>query len=156
MPRKHLWLWKIYLAFMLVFAVKSTYYLLMPDSQSFFYYFILRAFDPIFYAVYTAHVMQVLLSVIHWIPVFLYVYRIRFLSSEFWKSLFILRCIFEITGHSYATNSLVALYHRKPKICLTIFIILIIPHIPSYMVCYWYAFRRENCLRRPRSSTRRV
>ena len=131
---------------MLLFVIKKAYYLFMTDSQSFFYYFILRAFDPFFYVTYTAHVMQVLLSVIHWIPVFLYVYRIRFLSVEFWKCLLILRCIFEVTGHSYEMNSLIALYYRRPKTCLTIFIIFIIPHIPSYIVCYWYAFRREKVL----------
>jgi hypothetical protein len=146
MSRKHLWLWKIYLAFMLLIVIKKVYYLLMPDSQSFYYYFILRTFDLIFYIVYASHVMQVLLSVIHWIPVFLYVYRIRFLSAEFWKSLFILRCIFEIIGHNFEMNSLIALYHRKPEVLFTVFIIVILPHIPSYVVCYWYAFRQEKVL----------
>ena len=144
MPPKYSWIWKTYLAVMLLFLTKKVYYLLMPDTQSFFYYFILRAFDPVFYITYTAHVMQVLLSVVHWIPVFLYVYRIRFLSAEFWRCLFILRCLFEITGHSFEMNSLIALYHRKPKAFLAVFIILMIPHIPSYMACYRYAFRREK------------
>ena len=146
MPLKYPWIWKAYLAVLLLFVIKKVYYLLVPDTQIFFYYFILRAFDPIFYVIYTAHVMQVLLSVIHWMPVFLCVYRIRFLSAEFWKCLFILRCIFEITGHSYEMNSLIALYYRRPRIALTIFLFLVVPHIPSYMACYWYAFQQEKVL----------
>ena len=146
MPLKHPWVWKIYLLVMLLFIAKKVFYLFMPDSQTFFYYFILRSFDPIFYVTYSAHVMQVLLNTVHWIPVFLYAYRIRFLSTDFWKCLFILRCLFEITGHSFEMNSLVALYYRRPKASLIIFTILMIPHIPSYIVCYWYAFRQEKAL----------
>ena len=146
MPPKYPWLWKPYLVIMFLFLTKKVYYLLTPDSQSFFYYFILRAFDPAFHIIYTAHVMQVLLSVIHWIPLFLCIYRIRLLSAEFWQCLFILRCIFEVTGHTFEMNSLISIYHSKPKVFLSVSIILIAPHIPSYLICYWYAFRREKVL----------
>jgi hypothetical protein len=146
MRLKHSWIWKIYLLILLLFVIKDAYHLLMPNSQIFFYYFILRVFDPTFYAAYTAYVMRILLNTVHWIPVFLYVYRVRFLSVEFWKCLFILRCIFEIIGHTFEMNVLASIYHAKPKILLTAFIIFIIPHVPSYIACYGYAFRREKIL----------
>ncbi|MBN1869736.1 MAG: hypothetical protein JW847_04070 [Candidatus Omnitrophica bacterium] len=144
MPPRHPWIWKTYLIIALVFTFKNVAGLFMPDSESFLYYLILRVFHPFFYIIYTSHVLQVLLGAIHCIPLFLYTYRIRFLSADFWKALFILRCIFDVTGHSFELNSLISVYQSKPQLFWSVLAIFVIPHIPSYLACYWYAFQQEK------------
>jgi len=141
-PKRH-WVWKVYFIIILLFVTKEAYHLFTPGSPQFLYYFILRSFNPLFHIVHNTRVIHVLLNIIHCAPLFLYIYRIRFLNAEVWKYLFILRCIFEITSHSYEMNWIVALYHVNPKHLLLVLAILITPHIPSYMACYRYAFRRE-------------
>ena len=144
MPPKYQLVWKIYFAVTLLFVAKKAYYLFDPNSESFYYYFILRAFNPFFYVIYTAHVLHIMLSIIHCLPLFFYIYRIRALDPEVWKSLFILRCIFELTGHSYEITQLTASSYSRPELLAIVVIIMVIPHIPSYLACYWYAFRQEK------------
>ena len=144
MKIKHRWIWEAYLIIILVFAMRNLYDLFSQDSKSFLYYFILRSFDPTFMLHFSAYILYVLLNIIHCIPLFLFIYRIRFGNPEVWKLLFVLRCFFEVIGHSYDMNALVALYHAKPKLLLPASVIMIIPHIPSYLACYWYAFRNSD------------
>ncbi len=136
--------WKFYFAVILFFAIQKVYFLVTPGSPEYLYYLIIRTFDPIFYFAYSAHILHVLLNIIHCIPLFLYIHRIHLFNPTLWKCLFILRCIFEVTGHSYTNNIFAAFYHVNPKIVLLTFVIALLPQIPSYLVCYWYAFRRND------------
>ncbi|OGX35532.1 MAG: hypothetical protein A3C36_05505 [Omnitrophica WOR_2 bacterium RIFCSPHIGHO2_02_FULL_52_10] len=138
---KHRWVWEVYCVLMLAFAVKNIYNVFSPDSESFLYYFILRSFDPVFYFHYSAHVLQVLLNAVHCLPLFFFTYRVRCGVPAVWKTLFVLRCVFEVIGHAYGMNSLVALYHSKSKFLLLVIVAMTVPHIPSYAACFWYAFR---------------
>ncbi len=140
MKRKNQWVLKAYFFMILLFALQEFYQLISPDSSSFLYYFILRSFDPIFYITYMAHLTYVLLNLIHCIPLILSVYRIQFLHPDVWKYLFIFRCIFEFNGHSFEVNTAKALSHTSPELLIPIGIIAIIPYIPSYIICYKYAF----------------
>lgn len=144
MLKKQRSVWNIYLVIIVLFAAQKVYHLITPSSPSFLYYFILRSFDPIFYLVHSAHVLNVFLTVIHCIPLFLYIHRIRFLNPEIWKYLFVLRCIFEIFGHSYQMNTIIAFYQTNAKLTLLISAVMVLPHIPSYVVCYRYAFRQKK------------
>jgi hypothetical protein len=81
---------------------------------------------------------------IHCLPLFFFIYQIRFGPPEVWKLLFVLRCVFEVIGHTYDMNTLAAFYHSKSKYFFLAAAIMIVPHIPSYTACYWYAFRRND------------
>jgi hypothetical protein len=144
MPLKKQWIWEAYFVVIFIFAIRKVYALVIPSSEDFLYYFILRSFNPIFYIVYTAHVIHVLLGLIHCLPLLLYIHNIRFLNPEVWRYLFVLRCIFEIIGHSYQLNNLTALFYSNPTLLASVLIVSLLTYIPSYIACYWYAFRQEK------------
>jgi len=136
--------WEAYLVIILYFALRKTVDLLIPSSPEHLYYLIIRAFRPIYLLPYIAYIGHVVLNLIHCLPLFLYIHRIRFLNPIFWRCLFVLRCIFEITGHSYEANAFTALYHTSPKFFILTLIVVIFPLIPSYIACYQYAFQSRD------------
>lgn len=140
MSSKNRWLWELYFYFIFYLALRNSVHLFSSNSEEYLYYFILRNFNPVFYFAYFAHVMQVLLTLIHCIPLALYIYRIRFLNPMFWQFLFIARCVFEIFGHSYSWKMALAYHKSSPPLLVLILLSLILPYIPSYIVCYRYAF----------------
>jgi hypothetical protein len=140
MTEKQKWLWETYLAIILIFAIQKVYRLFNPGSSDFLYYAILRTFDPYFYIAYAARVTYVFLNLVHCVPLFLYIARIKFLNQNLWKCLFILRCIFELAGQSYEANTFIALSHSSPKLLLFLIVYTFGPAIPSYCACYQYAF----------------
>jgi len=135
------WIWEVYFVIVLSFAILKAYHLVVPGSPEFLYYTILRSFSSIFNITYGAHVTHVVLNLVHCIPLLLYIHRINFLNSKVWKTLFILRCVFEIFGRSYEINTFTALHHSNPKALLFIIASMIIQIIPSYFACYQYAFK---------------
>ncbi len=141
---KRKWLWTSYCFLLLYFIGREAYYLFVPTSETSLYYLILRAFDPVFYIAYSAYIIRLLLNFIHCLPLLLYTYRIRFLPPKFWQYLFILRCLFEIIGNSDELTALSALSHARPGMIWIAVIILLLPYVPSYLVCYWYAFRQDK------------
>ncbi|HQP10633.1 MAG TPA: hypothetical protein PKV41_04545 [Candidatus Omnitrophota bacterium] len=144
MSKRMPWLWMVYAVLVAVFTVRETYYFFVPDSEISLYFLILRAFDPVFYLAYAAYVLRLLLTLIHCLPIWLYAYRIRFLPTAFWQYLFFGRCLFEILGNAYEITSLVAFSHNNPKLVWIAPAIMLSPLIPSYIVCYWYAFGQEK------------
>jgi hypothetical protein len=138
------WLWTTYCVLIVVFVFKETYFLFAADSEIALYYLILRAFDPSFYLAYSAHLLRLLLTLIHCVPLMLYVYRVRFLPAVFWQFLFIARCLFEIIGNTYEITGLLAYSHQHPELVWIGPVFLVLPYIPSYVVCYVYAFRQEQ------------
>jgi len=144
MPKKISWIWKFYFIIFLFMCQKKLIHVFWPDSKEFLYYFILRAFDSIFHIPYCQYLLQVFLSALHCIVLFLFIYRIKWLNAEFWKYALILRCLFEVTGHSYELNNLIAFYRYDPMILLSILAFYITPHIPSYFASYWYAFKFDE------------
>lgn len=144
MSRKQKWVWEIYFAIVLFFAVEKIILFFNPGSSAHLYYSILKSFGPVFFNAHTTHTVHVFLNLIHCVPLFLYIYRINFLHTTFWKYLFVLRCIFEIIGSSYEINTLTAFYHSSPKIFLLILVSMVGPLIPSYFACYQYAFQSQD------------
>lgn len=144
MSRKQKWIWEIYFAIVLFFAVGKIAFFFDPGSPDYLYYSILRSFGPSFFNAHTAHIVHVFLNLIHCLPLLLYIYHINFLNTKFWKCLFVLRCIFEVTGSSYEINTLTAFYHSNPKLFLLILLSMIGPLIPSYFACYQYAFQSQD------------
>jgi len=144
MSQKQKWLWEVYFAMVLIFAIQEIYIFFNPDSSDYLYYSILKSFNPALFNAYTMHMIHVFINLIHCIPLLLYIHHIHFLNSMFWKCLFILRCIFEVFGSSYEVNTLTALYHSSPKLSLLAIIFLVGPLIPSYFACFQYAFQSQD------------
>ena len=144
MSRIQKWVWEAYFILILFSTVGKAYDLFNPGSPDYLYFSILKSFDPAFYFAYGMYTMQVALNVLHCIPLLLYVYRINFLHPKVWQYLFILRCIFEVVGRSYESNTFEALYHSNPKLLVIVLIVVFVPSIPSYCACYQYAFKSRT------------
>jgi len=139
-----LWLWEAYFLLAMVHAGLKVYYFVSPGSSEHLYYAMLRAFDPGLFMAYNAHVFYILLNALHCIPLLLFIHRIRFLNANFWKFLFVLRCLFEVAGQNYQVNAVKALLHANSEMLILFIAIMTVPLIPSYVACYLYAFRQDK------------
>ena len=136
------WAWAFYFALIFFLVTQKVYAFFSPDAHPYFYYSFLKYFHFRYMFVYGAALVQVILNVVHLVPLILFITCQEFLNKKFWQTLFILRIFFDIFGHSFEIQELISYYHLKPLICLLIFIKEAAPYIPSYIACYLYAFGR--------------
>ena len=108
------------------------------------YFRILYYFDNIFYFPFFLSLCQAIFTIIHFIPLMLYLDKKYMFSARPWKYLFFLRIIFDISGHSFEANNLQAYYYSDPLLAAVVFIQYVSFYIPSYLGCYKYAFKRNN------------
>lgn len=142
--RQERWVWEIYLILLLGFVLRKFFNFFYPQSQSYIYFRILYAFDPFFFSSYLFNGIQVTLNLANCIPLILYIYRISWLKPVYWQYLLIFRLIFDIIGHPFELNHIVAAFHNNPKACLFFFIQSISIYLPSYIACFRYAFMHER------------
>ena len=141
---KKLWIWEVYFVLLIGFTLRQAVNLFHPEGTANLYFFILRAFDSLFIFNYFMNVAQVLLDILYFVPLALYIYDKKFLSPEIWKSLFILRLFFDVAGHSYEWNTLISIFYADPIIGLIVLVESVSTYIPSYIVCYRYAFQGKT------------
>jgi len=144
MPLKTRWIWEGYLVLIIALAAGKAYNFFSPRSPQHLYFQILYYFHPLFFIPYFLTLAQILFNILHCLPLALYIYRIPLSQPQVWKCLFMLRVIFDLTGHPYEMNTLVSIYHADPPICLLTLLLAVFPSIPSYWACWRYAFRREK------------
>lgn len=139
---KKKWLWEVY-SFILLFSVlRRAWNFFSPSSPIYLYFYLLKAFHPFYTFLYAVNVWQIFLSVIHILPLVLFIYRVPFGNPKFWQYLFILRIIFDLAGNSYECDTVISFYHEDPLLGLAILIQSISTYIPSYIACYQYAFKQ--------------
>ena len=146
MPDKTKWLWEIYLPFFFILAVGRAVSFFAPQTPEHLYFKILYSFNPVFYISYSLSLIQIVLTLLHGLPLALYTFRVRWLPPRFWQYLLILRVIFDLTGHPYEMNTVVSMYHTSPRLCALTILFAVLPYLPSYWACYAYAFRKEKSL----------
>ncbi len=144
MPKKRNWVWILYIAFLTSLIGRKVYNLVTPTSPNYFYYFFLRTFDPIFFVPYILNYAQVIINVIHLIPLTLYIFYIPAFNRRLWQTLFIARVIFDILGHTYEIRILTSFLHDNPLTCLFLTAQSVVPYVPSYVACYRYAFSQSS------------
>jgi len=137
-------IYAIYLIVLTLFVGRKVHNLFLPETATFFYYFILRSFHPLFYITYGLYFLQVTFQVIHLVPVALYALRIRWLDVEFWQHLLILRFILDLSGHNYEIKQIIAISYYEPRIAVFVFLQSILIYVPSYWLCYQYAFKQDR------------
>lgn len=143
MSVKGRWIAEAYFVLFVGLTVRKACNFFAPHSPSHLYFEFLYVFDPVFWGLYSLNLLQIVLNLLHALPLLLYIWRIPLLRPRFWRYLLILRLIFDITGHSYEMNHLVSMYHADPLLCLLVFLSSISPYIPSYVACWRYAFGTE-------------
>lgn len=121
-----------------------------PQSPKYFYYFFLYHFDNRFYLPYLANWAQIILNLFHILPVIFYAMRIHILPKRFWQAMLILRLIFDITGHNYEMNLYISYFHMKTSIGLLGAATTLGLFLPSYIICFQYAFGNLNSMKNPK------
>ena len=137
----------IYFIILLAFLAAKAYRFFSIDSAVYHYFTVLMAFDPSLTILYLINLLQIIINLLHALPVLFYIHRLKIGPPQFWKILLILRVLFDITGHSYETTYLISLYYFDLKICFLVFLLSIATYIPSYIVCWRYAFARDRYLK---------
>jgi len=135
---------KLYLIIVSLFILKKAVIFFGPQSPVQLYFYILNCFNPLFFFLYMCNYLQLALSLIHIIPLALYIHRLQIFPEIVWQYLFILKIIFDICGNSYHVSYLVSLYHYSPLIAISAFLSSIAIYLPMYWVCYNYAFKSQK------------
>ncbi len=135
------WPWKIYFFVFSVHVLLNMLNLFFPDSLPYVYYHILMAFHPGYRTAYGLAVLQVIFNLITVIPLFLFVFQIRLLNAHLWQWIFVLRVIFDLTGHALEIKFFRSVFHADLQTFLSYLFIFLVLIVPSYIGCFWYAFR---------------
>ncbi len=132
--------WELYFAFAIVLTAGRAYSFFTPDMPEHLYLHVLYAFNPEFPAAYVLTILQISLSVFHWLPLALYILGRPLGPRLLWQIMFVLRIIFDVIGNSYARNILVSLYRNDSLLCLLTLLFLTLPYVLWYWACFRYAF----------------
>lgn len=139
------WIFKTYFYLFIFLSVGNLTNFLYPWSDVNAFYKILIAFNFSYILTYLTSFFSALLNVISALPIFLYIYRRRFLNAALWQKLFCARLIFELTGHHYDYHFLKSLfYFDNTLIAFQAVLFFFVSLIPSYFITYRHAFKPEK------------
>jgi len=144
MSRKVNLFWLTYFYFFFIFSIAQASAFLGVDSPSQFYYAVLYSFNDIFALEYFFNVTQILLNMVHLVPLYLFIYKKWTSNQELLKFLLFFRILFDIVGHAWETNFLAGIYQLNPYLCWTLLAGFGLLYLPSYYACYVYAFKVHN------------
>lgn len=147
MSRETRWLWEIYLFVYLGIVCADAYNFFAAHTPKHIYLQILHSFHPVLWTTYILNLLQTAFSVLHILPLALYIFQIPLFQPRLWRYLLIIRLAFDLTGHSYEMNTILSMRHADPMAGSLGLLFVILPYLPSYLGCYRYAFRRENWLK---------
>ena len=145
-PSKPSWLWKILFLAYLFSSVTSAVLFFNPASPLQIYYKILVAFHTFFMVAFLLNALTVIFDVLAIFPFYGFVDGKKLLSARTWKCFFVLRSIFFITGHSYASKELLSLLHHDSWAVLSFMNLMAVLYLPSYIATFLYAFSKSSPL----------
>ncbi len=132
--------WCSYFFVIVSFAYINAFEFFSPSQPKHLYFFILFAFNASFYISYALESFQIFFNILSCFCLALYIFRIRLFTPTFWQHVFILRCIFDLIGHSYEMNYFLAYYNTSILFFWILIGTAILTYIPSYFACFEYAF----------------
>ncbi len=138
------WVWDIYFLIYFLIICISTIYFFLPESIFYLYYQILIAFDLYFLIIYCLSALSIIFDGLCLLPVYLFVYKIQFLSKDFWRWILILRVAFNLTSRSYEFHFIRSLLYQDKYYAFLLVALIVIISIPSYIAHYLYAFRDKT------------
>ena len=137
--------WELYFAFAIVLTAGRAYSIFTAGAPEHLYLQIIYAFNRDLPIVYILAILQIVITVFHWLPLALYIFERPLGPRWFWKGMFILRVILDVAGNSYAKNILVSIYRNDPWLCVLTLLFLTLPYAPWYWACWRYAFLKKQC-----------
>ena len=144
MNQKTHWSWKLYLFVYCFPVINNTISLLTRNSTIDQYYKILIAFKKTYFLWYALNVGSVVVDGLSLIPLCLFIFQKRFLNTFVWKSLFTMRIVFLILGHSYEWKMIKSFFYADVAVSASLIIFLVLIAVPSYTACFKYAFRQNR------------
>lgn len=144
MTRKQRFIWEVYFLMIALFIARQAFIFFDPLSDVQLYFRILRSFDPIFLFSYFCSYFRIFLGLFSYLPLLLFIYRIRLFPPLIWQVYFALLVIFDIIGHPYEMLFFRSLFLDSPLLCLGGFLFAISAYIPAYIAIFIYAFRQNH------------
>ena len=138
------WIWKLYFLIILTVYVGNVTSILNPQLEAYRYYHILIAFHKEYRLVFGLNVACAITNLTSLIPLFLYIFEIRWLPLRFWQWMMVCRVIFDLTGHAYEFNFLKSLFYVSLSYGLSAALFFVVFFIPSYIACFRYAFIKKK------------
>jgi len=136
--------WKLYLILFATVSAGNFLTLFNDQSPNFLHYQVMITFHPSSRILYVLNIVSASLTMASVVPVFLYIYRLRFLPAKFWQYLFFLRLVMDLTGRRYETIFIKSLFHQELWVGLSFVTCLLVVLFPSYLLGFRYAFRRKR------------
>lgn len=138
------WIWIAYFLIYWLVTTAQIAYFFTPNSALNLYYHYLIAYDLHFLLTYTLNVLVMVFNALSLVPIYLYIYRIEFLTPDFWKTLLILRLTLDLMGRSFEFQVLKAIFQDDPFTAGITVLTFLLFHLPSYMILFLYAFRPKK------------
>ena len=132
--------WEVYFAYAILLTAGRAYSIFPAGAPEHLYLQVIYAFNPDVPIVYILAILQIGVTIFHWLPLALYIFERPLGPRWVWKAMFVLRVILDVAGNSYAKNVLVSLYQNDPWVCVLTLLYLALPYVPWYWACWRYAF----------------
>jgi len=134
--------WKIYAAVYALMIISGTYFSLLPESRILDYYQILILLDKRHWWNLYLFYISCFFEVISLVPLFLFVFRIRWLSQDFWKIILAGRLVGLAGGHNFDYNLIISLIFANPIHAFIAILVTALISLPSFCAQFIYAFRK--------------
>jgi len=139
--------WKAHLILFSVINVQMALdFFVNTDSILYKYHHIILAFDSKYMPILILNGICIILNVLCLLPLFLFVYRRRFLKPIVWKWLLLLRLLFEFGGHRYEILFIKSIFYSHIPLGIETTFITLAIILSSYWACYSYAFRQDKII----------
>ncbi len=146
---KNQWIWIAYLLCYTFYMTQITQEFVTTESSLRNYYVILTIFDVYFLIPFFMNALMIILNVFSIIPIYCYIFKRNFFSEKFWRLFLVLRITAEAAGHHYESKVVQAFWFDDPWVSISIVVMGLCWIIPSYIVLYFYAFKRSEVLYTP-------
>jgi len=98
---------------------------------------------------YSLNQASALMNALSLVPLYLFIFRIRWLRPWLWQFIFFVRISFETIGHAYEVQLLRSLFYNDILIAVATIAFMAAMILPSYWACFRYAFRQKALFATP-------
>lgn len=144
MRKKTRWPWKVYFFFWVYSVFSNIIIALYPASPINQYYKILIIFRARYWIQYSLYQSAIVIEAFSLIPLFLFVFHKKCLSPWVWQTLFFLRIIFLISGHSYEWMMIKSYFHLDLRLAIASASTIVVLLFPSFFGHFLYAFQSKK------------
>ncbi|MDP2939435.1 MAG: hypothetical protein Q8O13_05095 [Candidatus Omnitrophota bacterium] len=136
--------WKIYSCGYAIFVLLETSYSLFPNTPTNVYYKILISFNKAFIWQYILYYIKISLEVFGLAPLFLFVFKKKWLLPIFWKIFFFTKIVGLFLGNNYECRLVKTFFAVNKIFTLALLLSALLIILPYYVVLYLFAFKQKE------------